>query len=230
MVDFNYIVIEGDFKSKIVKMVANNTHPRISENDVISEIKSLCDQKLKTHQIEMRVAEQFCGLKQSEITTMALPRKSQAVQIPMVMQEYKANRLCIAAEAMDTFKEDMIIEAFLNCIHDGFRPQTFLLGVNYSAPHPVKTAKREEAEKKRREECAAQNRDYHPEDLPAIPEHVYTSVYKTLVVNEYAIRLYSMGPVFMEKDVAYITPIVNEITKGQCVFIACACFFLNLRA
>lgn len=46
MVDFNYIVLEGDFKNKIVKMVANNTHPRISENDVMSEVKGLCDQKV----------------------------------------------------------------------------------------------------------------------------------------------------------------------------------------
>lgn len=46
MMDFNYIVLEGDFKNKVVKMVANNTHPRISENDVMSEIKGLCDQKV----------------------------------------------------------------------------------------------------------------------------------------------------------------------------------------
>lgn len=35
---------------------------------------------------------------------MPLPRKSHPVQIPMVVHEYKANRLCISVEAMDTFK------------------------------------------------------------------------------------------------------------------------------
>lgn len=53
--DFNYIMIEGDFKSKVLKMVANNTQPRISENDVASEIKSLCDLKVPTKPMEPKV-------------------------------------------------------------------------------------------------------------------------------------------------------------------------------
>lgn len=82
--DFNYIMIEGDFKvktvffqswklsrsktwclhlskkSKVLKMVANNTQPRISENDVASEIKSLCDLKVPTKPMEPKVRNRIC--------------------------------------------------------------------------------------------------------------------------------------------------------------------------
>lgn len=54
--------------------------------------------------MELRAAESYVGLKEAEITVMPLPRKSHPVQIPMVVHEYKANRLCISVEAMDTFK------------------------------------------------------------------------------------------------------------------------------
>lgn len=107
------------------------------------------------------------------------------------------------------------MEAFLRCIHDGFRPQRFILGVNYSAPNPVALAKAQEEEQRQREDCKARNVPYHPDkNAPAIPDYTYTSVYKTLTVNQYTKMTYSMGPVFLETDPSYITPIANEIIKG----------------
>lgn len=108
----------------------------------------------------------------------------------------------------------MIADAFLHCIHDGFRPQTFLLGVNYSAPHPVEVAKREAQEKQKQDTCKANGTNYIPDAQPPIPDYVFPGVYKTLVVNAYAIEVFSMGPQFMEKDISYITPIVADVVKG----------------
>jgi hypothetical protein len=110
----------------------------------------------------------------------------------------------------------MIVEAFLRCIHDGFRPQRFLLGVNYSAPNPVALAKAQEEEQRQREECKARNVQYQPDQSkPEIPDYTYTSVYKTLTVNAYTKMTYSMGPLFLETDPSYITPVASEIIKGK---------------
>lgn len=167
---------------------------------------------------------------QHEIANMDLPRKPYTVQLPMVAHEWKSEKLYIAVEALNNFKEDMIVEAFLRCIHDGFRPQRFILGVNYSAPNPVALAKAQEEEQRQREDCKARNVPYHPDkNAPAIPDYTYTSVYKTLTVNQYTKMTYSMGPLFLETDPSYITPIANEIIKGKKtkVFFVVAIVFLN---
>ena len=104
----------------------------------------------------------------------------------------------------------------MRCIHDGFRPQRFLLGVNYSAPNPVALAKAQEEEQRQREECKARNVQYQPDQSkPEIPDYTYTSVYKTLTVNAYTKMTYSMGPLFLETDPSYITRVAREIIKGN---------------
>jgi hypothetical protein len=85
-------------------MVANNTQPRISENDVASEIKSLCDLKVTTKPLETRSVEAVSGMLQHEIAKMDLPRKPYTVQLPMVTHEWKGEKLYIAVEALNSFK------------------------------------------------------------------------------------------------------------------------------
>lgn len=104
LIDFNYIVIEGDFKSKILQTVANNMRPSLSENEVASEIKELSKQKFTTRPLQHMSSEYYMAKTHDEIRKMNLPRKPNTVQMPMVIREYKDNRLCISVEAMDTFK------------------------------------------------------------------------------------------------------------------------------
>lgn len=107
------------------------------------------------------------------------------------------------------------MEAFLRCIHDGFKEQTFVLGVNHSEPNPVHVARREEENAIRKEECAVKGTKFVPDpNPPPIQDYVFTSIYKTLVVNGFTKQRYSMGPMFLEKDAAFMTDIVKEIVKG----------------
>ena len=78
--------------------------PSISENEAASEIKELSKQKFTTRPLQHMSSEYYTSKTHAETRKLSLPRKPNTVQLPMVIREYKDNRLCIAVEAMDTFK------------------------------------------------------------------------------------------------------------------------------
>ncbi len=90
-------------------------------------------------------------------------------------------------DALRHYRDDLLVDAFLGCIHDQFRPQEFLLGMQLTGPHPTKIN---------------------------APDHMYTGIYQTLAVTPVTVQVYSMGPKFRVGDVTYLPYAINEMFAG----------------
>lgn len=186
VVDFNYFVIEGDIRNTVIPALGEHCKPRPGPNEIESEIGAMSKRFITGRPIAPVNAEYWLAMPESTIRTHKLPRLAVDMPIAVIERDFRDHKIYVAVDALQNYREDMVVDAFMNCIHDGFRKQTFLLGTQLVGKHPTKEGE----------------------------EFEYTGIYKTLCVNDAAIEFYSMGPKFLLHDVSYVDGIVSEMMGG----------------
>lgn len=185
-VNLNYITLPGDYANVVLKTLAELAKPRIGVNEVDSELTAMSNQFITVKPLMLVSKAFYDARKPAEMMHFPLVREDVPRQIQVVIRDLPNNEVYVAIEALNHYREDILVDAFLSCIHDGFRPQEFLLGTQLTGPHPVKADR----------------------------EHTYTGIYQTLSVTPVAVDLFSMGKAFTVNDVAYMAPIINEMFAG----------------
>lgn len=188
-INCNYIVLAGNYADVVLKNLAEHAKPRIGVNEVDSELTTMSNQFITVRPVKL-VAEKFYDdLNENSIVNhQVLQREEDLKQLQVVIRDFKNAEVYIAVDALCHYRDDLLVDAFLSCIHDGFQPQEFLLGTQLTGPHPTKKDKSS--------------------------EFVYTGIYQTLAVTPVTIQLYSMGPKFKMSDVTYMPHEIHEAFKG----------------
>ncbi len=178
----NYVTLKGGYQEQVLPEVSEYTNPRVGVNEVDSELVAMTTQFIKAKPFRKIAQQIYESLNQGSIASFQLQREQNIQSMQVVIRDVAKNEVHVATEVLLRYKEDLMVEAFLHCIHDSFRPQEFLLGT--------------------------QLRDTHP--LNPMEIQVYTGIFQTLSVNQETIDQYSMGDKFYLPDAAYTTPAVRK--------------------
>lgn len=184
--DYNYIAVRKQSYDVVMKALSQVCVPRLGTNEIESELDTMTKVFIKVRRVMGQTKTAYQSVKEETINHFPIRREEMETSIPVVMKNVSAGELYVAVEAMDKFHEDILIEALGTCIHDKFRPQTFLLGTTAVKPHPA-----------------------HPEQM-----HQYNGLYRTLEITPEVIDALSLGTKITAPDVTYLPYSVQTIMSG----------------
>lgn len=183
MIDPNYVRLTGSYRDEILTGVSEATDPHVGANEVDVEFAAMTHQFIRVKPFVKIEKRWIDAVPDYDVNVFVLKREDHEQSLQVVIRNYTDNEVYIATEVLLRYKEDLMIEAFAHCIHDGFRPQEFILGTQLRDQHPLFPQK----------------------------THIYTGIFQTLIVDRELIQYYSMGPSFYMPDHAYTTPSVRKM-------------------
>jgi len=187
--NFNYITINGKYKEVVCKKISEHCKPKVGASEVDAELRSGTEYYITVKEVKKVSKMQYENLTEYALQNYTLKREEKESRIPIVVRNFHEDQTYIAVEALSHMTEDILLDAVGMIIHDGFRPQAFLLGTHIERPHP------------------------DPEKAADTTMH-YNSVYRTMEITPKVVAEMAVAKTFSVSDVSYIPAEVSKIIGG----------------
>jgi hypothetical protein len=131
--DINYFEMTGVPK-EIAGHVSEYTEPKVSADDCATYMNSLKRKFIRTHKYELisRSMVNSLGSSGGDVNraNFELRKSKDSKIIPILQYDYTKKRVYVSVDALERYNVDLLQQAVLYCIYDGWRDnQTFLFGL-----------------------------------------------------------------------------------------------------